>query len=48
MLELREPDVEGVNKLKNLYFKENMTSEKIVYEGFNFSLNRGDYQKPYL
>jgi hypothetical protein len=46
LIELEEPDYEGIQKLKNLYYKENMTSEKIVYEEFNFSLNKGDYTKP--
>lgn len=46
--EMIEPDIEGVQKLKDLYYKENVTSEKIIYEGFNFSLNKGDYSKPYF
>jgi hypothetical protein len=46
LIELTEPDEEGVKRLKELYYKQNMTSERIVYEGFNFSLNNGDYLKP--
>lgn len=46
LIELLEPDEEKVKRLKGLYYMENMTSEKIVYEGFNFSLNNGDYLKP--
>lgn len=47
-IELLEPDTEGVNELKNLYYKENMTSEKVIYDNFNFSLNSGDYKKPHV
>lgn len=46
LVELTEPDEEGIQRLKDLYYKENMTSKKIVYSGFNFSLNKGDYMKP--
>jgi hypothetical protein len=46
LIEMKEPDEEGIGKLKDLYYRENMTSEKIVYSGFNFSLNKGDYLKP--
>ena len=46
LIEMEEPDEEGITRLKDLYYKENMTSEKVVYSGFNFSLNKGDYSKP--
>jgi hypothetical protein len=48
LVELTEPDTDEITRLKNLYFRENMTSEKIIYNGFNFSLNKGDYKKPIL
>ena len=44
--ELIEPYDEGVNRLKDIYYQENMTSNKVTYEGFDFSLNKGDYTKP--
>lgn len=46
LIEMEEPDEEGIGRLKDLYYMENMTSEKVVYSGFNFSLNKGDYLKP--
>ena len=46
--EMVSPDEDGINRLKKLYYIENMTSDMIKYEGFNFSLNNGDYLKPYL
>lgn len=46
LIEMEEPDEEGIERLKDLYYMENMTSEKVVYSGFNFSLNKGDYLKP--
>lgn len=48
LIKLNEQNKANVDELKDLYFKENMTSEKIVYEGFNFSLNNGDYIEPNL
>lgn len=44
--ELVEPYDEGVKRLKDLYYEENMTSNKVIYDGFDFSLNKGDYMKP--
>ena len=46
--ELSNPDEENIQRLKDLYFKENISSKKIIYEGFNFSLNTGDYSKPII
>lgn len=45
---LEKPKEEGIKKLKDAYFKENMTSNMITYDTFYFSLNDGDYQKPNL
>lgn len=47
-IKLVEPDEESIDKLKNLYLKENVESKKIIYDQYNFSLNNGDYQKPHL
>ncbi len=43
---LEEPTYEGVKELKKLYFKENTTIERVYYDKFYFSLNKGDYTKP--
>lgn len=46
---LEEPNPESIAKLKELYYKENITSEHIEYNEyneFNFSLNKGDYMPP--
>ncbi len=43
-----EPDYDGVQQLKKLYAKENLTSNFVRYDQFEFSLNRGDYIKPIL
>lgn len=45
---LEEPTDKGVARLKSLYYKENSTIENISYDGFYFSLNRGDYTMPML
>ena len=41
-------DDEGVKKLKEVYFKENVSDELITYDKFHFSMNNGDYLKPNL
>lgn len=41
-------NVPGVERLKGLYYQENMTSNKVTYEGFDFSLNSGDYLEPLI
>ncbi len=46
LVEMVEPYEEGVNKLKNLYWKENVFSNMIQYDKFYFSLNQGDYMEP--
>lgn len=45
-VELKNVDEECFNKLKEMYYQENVSCEKIHYERFNFSLNDGDYLKP--
>jgi hypothetical protein len=45
-VKLDDPTEDEIKDLKNLYFKENMTDEKINYDKLYFSLNRGDYEKP--
>jgi hypothetical protein len=35
-----------IEELKEIYYKENMTSKKIIYGFNNFSVNNGDYLKP--
>jgi hypothetical protein len=45
---LEYPKEEDIIKLKEFYLKENMTSDVIVYDEFNFSLNNGDYLMPTL
>lgn len=47
-IKLVDPDTIGVNKLKDLYYKENTTDELITYDKFYFSLNKGDYERPLL
>jgi len=46
LIELVEPYDEGVARLKDLYLRENLYADPIEYNGFNFSLNKGDYMKP--
>ena len=45
---LEEPTESNIKELKELYLKENLTAEKINYDGFYFSLNKGDYMEPLL
>lgn len=47
-VKLEEADDEGVKKLKEVYFKENVSDELITYDKFHFSMNNGDYLKPNL
>src|SRR3972149_3888392 len=45
--ELEESTKEGIEELKDLYYKENKSIEIIDYEDrFYFSMNKGDYMKP--
>lgn len=43
---LEAPTQSEIDRLKEIYFRENTTSEMVFYKGFNFSLNEGDYTKP--
>ena len=43
-----EPNDIKIEDLKEIYYKENITSEKVIYKFNNFSLNTGDYMKPNL
>ena len=45
-VEMTEPKAGDIKRLKDLYLEENLTDKKIKYEGFYFSLNKGDYLKP--
>ena len=47
-IELEPPTRDEVRRLKNIYYKENTTTELVEYVGFNFSLNEGDYVRPIL
>ena len=47
-IKLEEADIDGIKRLKEFYFRENMSEEVIDYDKFYFSLNNGDYQKPIL
>jgi hypothetical protein len=46
LIELVEPDQVDVKELRDIYFKENTTTDVITYDKFYFSLNEGDYEKP--
>lgn len=46
LIKMEESDENKIVRLKDLYYRENVTSEKIIYTEFNFSLNKGDYLKP--
>lgn len=46
LVKMEDADVEGVKKLKDLYYRENTTIDAIDYEKFYFSLNSGDYKCP--
>jgi hypothetical protein len=46
---LTEPTEEGIKKLKDLYYQENMTIKHTDYtDKFFFSMNTGDYLQPML
>lgn len=48
-IKLEEPNKEGLQELRELYYKENTSTEIVDYDDkFYFSMNRGDYQKPML
>lgn len=46
LIPLEKQTYKGVLELKELYRRENMTTEVVNYDHFNFSLNQGDYTKP--
>ena len=46
---MRRPTEKDVERLKALYYEENMSDETVEYEdGQHFSLNEGDYENPLL
>jgi hypothetical protein len=46
--ELRAIVNEDSDRLKELYFKENTTTEMVSYNDIYFSMNSGDYKKPLI
>ena len=46
LLKLEPSTLEGVQTVRDLYFKENSTDERIEYGTINFSMNKGDYEQP--
>jgi hypothetical protein len=44
--QLHKMNPEEMNYIKEVYYKENMTSEKIVYDKVYSSMNEGDYMEP--
>lgn len=46
--ELVKPTLEGITKLKESYFHENVYDKIMNYDDFYFSLNKGDYMKPII
>jgi hypothetical protein len=44
--QLQEPSLDGMRSLRELYLKENSSTEFIPYGEFLFSMNRGDYLEP--
>lgn len=48
LTELIEPCERDIDRLKDLYYKENTTADIVEYNGFNFSLNKGDYLAPLI
>lgn len=47
MIKLQEPDKAGLQLLKDLYYQENTTIDRVDYrDRFFFSMNSGDYKKP--
>jgi hypothetical protein len=47
-IKLQYPTYENITELKNFYYKENLTTENIIYPDFDFSMNRGDNKKPII
>lgn len=47
-IKLEKPTAYDILKVKELYFTENTTTDKVSYDNIYFSLNDGDYLKPIL
>lgn len=47
-VKLEKPTREEFHELKKLYQEENLTAKKIEYKDIYFSLNEGDYKRPWV
>jgi len=47
-IKLEKPTEDDILKVKELYFTENTTIDKVSYDNIYFSLNEGDYMMPML
>ena len=47
-IELKHPNENEIEYLKQLYYKENKTDEFVYYNNIIFSMNEGDYMKPII
>jgi len=47
-VKLEKPTEDDITKVKELYFTENTTINKVCYDNIYFSLNGGDYLKPMI
>jgi len=45
-IKLEEGTIDDINRLRNLYFRENVTDELMDYGPVHFSMNKGDYLRP--
>lgn len=43
---LVSPTNQGIDELRKLYYKENLTTELVTYDQIYFSMNGGDYKEP--
>lgn len=46
LIKLKEMTKETMSELKNTYYEENVSEQKVTYGKVHFSMNLGDYQKP--
>jgi hypothetical protein len=46
LLKLEEMTKETMKNLKDSYYEENSTQNKVTYGKVHFSMNSGDYKKP--
>ena len=46
LVPLEQPTEENITELRELYYKENFTTEKVSYVGIYYSMNSGDYLEP--